>query len=268
MTKVGRPPKHPDKKTRWRKASKAYRRRHRPVTPRTARKRAEQAAREAQATGELCTVSPTVTLLCKAIADITDDDVAPGSLDAIITDPPYSRAFLHLYDALGRFAARYLKPGGTLATQHGDVYLDEVLRRLGAQPGLDFQAQLLWHLQGAETSSSMHTGYSYFTKSVLVYRKPPWAPLRYNQSQYWSLPHTAARTAHHAWGQEAAGIAEILKRVTTPGMVVCDPFLGGGTTALVALEHHCAFIGIDKDPAHIETVKARLAAYRAAEAAA
>jgi site-specific DNA-methyltransferase (adenine-specific) len=267
MAKVGRPRKHSDDQTRWRKASKAYRRRHRPVTPRTARKRAEQAAREAQATGEQWTVTPSLTLLCKAIADLTDADVAPGSLDAIITDPPYGRAFLPLYNALGAFAARCLKPGGTLATQHGDVYLHEVLRRLDGQ-GLHFQVQLLWHLHGAQAVSSRATGYAYFTKSVLVYRKAPWTPLRYNQSQYWSLPTSSARTAHHAWGQEAAGIAEIVKRVTTPGMLVCDPFLGGGTSARVALDAGCHFLGIDKDPAHMETTRRRLTAYVASQAAA
>jgi hypothetical protein len=189
-----------------------------PVTPRTARRRATRAAQEAQGTDAVHHVTPTVTLLCKAIEDVTDAELAPGSLDCVITDPPYAREFLPLYDALGRFAARYLKPGGTLATQHGDVFLADVMRLLDAHPDLHFQVQLLWHLQGAETSNSMRTGYSYFTKSVLVYRRAPWRPLRYNQSNYWSRPQTADRTAFHAWGQQPAGIAEVFKRVTTPGM--------------------------------------------------
>jgi site-specific DNA-methyltransferase (adenine-specific) len=215
------------------------------VTPRTKRRRVAKAALDARATGEQSIVTPTVTLLCKAIEDLTDDDLAPRSLDAIITDPPYGREFLPLYEALGRFAVRYLKPGGTLATQHGDVTLDEVLVRLRAH--LPFQAQLIWHLQGAQTYSSMHTGYSYFTKSVLVFGKPPWKPVHYNQSNYWSLPQTSDRTAFHGWGQASAGIAEIFKRITTPGMRVCDPFMGGGTSAVVAIDAGCAFLGIDHD---------------------
>jgi hypothetical protein len=51
-------------------------------------------------------------------------------------------------------------------------------------------------------------------------------------------------------------------------MLVCDPFVGGGTTVFVALEHHCHVLGIDKDPAHIATIRARLATYVAAQAAA
>jgi hypothetical protein len=171
--------------------------------------------------------------------------------------------FLPLYDALGRFAARYLKSGGTLATQHGDVTLDEVLVCLRAH--LPFQAQLIWHLQGATTYSSMQTGYSYCTKSVLVFGKPPWKPVHYNQGNYWSLPTTAARTTHHPWGQEPAGIAEIFQRVTTPGMLVCDPFLGGGTSAVVAIDAGCSFLGIDKDSTHIATARARLAEHAASQ---
>jgi len=239
-----------------------------PVTPRMARRRAAQAAQEAQATGAVHHVTPTVTLLCKAIEDVTDDDVAPGSLDCIVTDPPYGRAFLPLFGALGRFAVRYLKSGGTLATQHGDVFLADVVRLLGAHAALQFQVQLLWHLHGNATAASMRTGYSYFTKSVLVYRKAPWRPLRYNQPNYWSLPQTAGRTTFHAWGQQPSGIAEVFRRVTTPGMRVCDPFVGGGTTVVVALAHHCHVLGIDKDPAHIETIKARLATALTAPAAA
>ena len=61
---------------------------------------------------------------------------------------------------------------------------------------------------------------------------------------------------------------ELVRRFATPGMTIVDPFMGGGTTGLVALEAGCHFIGLDIDPAHIETTKARLATYVAAQAAA
>jgi hypothetical protein len=41
--------------------------------------------------------------------------------------------------------------------------------------------------------------------------------------------------------------------------------VGGGTTGLVALEAGCHFVGLDIDPAHIETTKARLAAHIASQ---
>jgi site-specific DNA-methyltransferase (adenine-specific) len=44
-----------------------------------------------------------------------------------------------------------------------------------------------------------------------------------------------------------------------PGQVVCDPFVGGGTTGVVALAHGCSFIGAEIDQVAYETALARLA---------
>jgi site-specific DNA-methyltransferase (adenine-specific) len=46
--------------------------------------------------------------------------------------------------------------------------------------------------------------------------------------------------------------------VAEPGELVCDPFLGGGTTALAALSQGRNFVGADIDPSAIETAQGRL----------
>ena len=43
-----------------------------------------------------------------------------------------------------------------------------------------------------------------------------------------------------------------------PGQLVCDPFLGGGTTALSARKKGCGFIGCDVDPEAIKITQERL----------
>ena len=40
---------------------------------------------------------------------------------------------------------------------------------------------------------------------------------------------------------------DLLGKFAGPGMLVCDPFVGGGTTAVVARELGCSFIGCDID---------------------
>ena len=63
----------------------------------------------------------------------------------------------------------------------------------------------------------------------------------------------------HGWGQSESGIADIVERFTRPGDLICDPFVGGGSTAVVAVQLERRFVGIDIDPTAIETTKARLA---------
>jgi hypothetical protein len=53
------------------------------------------------------------------------------NVDAIITDPPYSKQYLHLYEDLARFASQVLKPGGSLLTMAGVAYLPQILKMIG-----------------------------------------------------------------------------------------------------------------------------------------
>jgi len=53
-------------------------------------------------------------------------------------------------------------------------------------------------------------------------------------------------------------MADLVERLTKPGQLVCDPFLGGGTTALVALALGRRFIGCDIDAAAIAIARRRV----------
>ena len=63
---------------------------------------------------------------------------------------------------------------------------------------------------------------------------------------------------HHHWGQSESGMHNLMRRFVLPGQFVCDPFLGGGTTVLVALALGASFLGCDVDEFAIQTTKARL----------
>jgi DNA modification methylase len=55
-------------------------------------------------------------------------------------------------------------------------------------------------------------------------------------------------------------MADLVERLTNPGQLVCDPFLGGGTTAVVSLALGRRFVGCDIDSLHVEQAKARVMA--------
>jgi len=57
--------------------------------------------------------------------------IAPGTVHAIITDPPYGKDFLPQLTDLAAFAARTLVDGGLLVMHSGQYYLDQVIHTLG-----------------------------------------------------------------------------------------------------------------------------------------
>lgn len=63
---------------------------------------------------------------------------------------------------------------------------------------------------------------------------------------------------HHHWGQSEAGFASLVERLTSPSQLVVDPFLGGGTTAVVCRDLGRRFIGCDIDAAAVQTTRKRL----------
>ncbi len=53
-------------------------------------------------------------------------------------------------------------------------------------------------------------------------------------------------------------IKRIIKASTNEGMIVLDPFLGAGSTALAAIELNRKFIGIEIDPDYVKKAKERI----------
>lgn len=57
-------------------------------------------------------------------------DILDGSIDCIITDPPYPKEFIECWSKLSRFARRVLKPNGFCITYSGQIHLPEVMQRM------------------------------------------------------------------------------------------------------------------------------------------
>ena len=61
------------------------------------------------------------------------------------------------------------------------------------------------------------------------------------------------------WGQSVAGVTKLVEQFSRPGDTILDPFVGGGPTAVAALELGRRFIGIDVDEQAIRTTATRIA---------
>jgi site-specific DNA-methyltransferase (adenine-specific) len=179
------------------------------------------------------------------------DDLA-GTVDAIITDPPYPAEFLGEFDALGDLAARLLAPCGVLVAMVGQSHLPEYMARLGA------------HLTYRWTAAYMVDGPAARIHQRMVGTK--WKPLLvYDRGAERSFiaqdvfRSSADDKEHHGWGQSESGMSDIVSRLTFPGSLVVDPFLGGGTTALVCRDLGRRFVGCDIDADAVATTRERLA---------
>jgi len=177
------------------------------------------------------------------------DDLA-GQVDAIITDPPYPAEFLDEFDALGDLAKRILKPGGLMVAMVGQTHLPEYLRRLGAH--------LPYRWCGAYLTSGPAT--RVFGRKVGT----KWKPLLIFGGTEFITQDVFASVAddkkHHHWGQSESGMADIVSRLTSSGQLIVDPFLGGGTTAVVCRDLGRRFVGCDVDGSAVSSSLERLAA--------
>lgn len=98
-----------------------------------------KAIKKAKRDGVVPWVEPApIAVILPPAATLVDGDfrealstLEPASVDLILTDPPYGREAVALYDDLGAFAARVLKPGGSLVAMAGQSYLPEVFALLG-----------------------------------------------------------------------------------------------------------------------------------------
>lgn len=206
--------------------------------------RIEQARREADAQPEPTTVDIRHGDFRQVLADL-------HGVHAIITDPPYPAEFLPLLGDLAAWADKVLAPDGVLAVLIGQTHLPEVYRLLdGGRP-------YRW------TGCYLTPGNGYVSHPRRV--QSNWKPLLVygGGPRFADVVRTEGSDAdaknNHKWGQDYGAFHTIVGRLTTPGQVVVDPFMGSGTTLLAAHALGRHTIGCDIDPAHVAKARERLA---------
>lgn len=206
-------------------------------------KRVEQAKRDAEAREHAPNIDLRHGDFRQVLADIEN-------IDAIITDPPYPREHLPLLDDLAAWADKVLTPDGVLAVLFGQTHLPEVYRRLdGHRPYRWTMAYLTPGNAYVSRSAQCQSNW----KPVLIYGGGP----RFADVLQSTGKDAGAKDLHH-WGQDYGAFHTLVKRLTSPGQTVADPFMGAGTTLLAAHAHGCHVIGADIDLEHVQTTEKRL----------
>jgi hypothetical protein len=179
-----------------------------------------------------------------------------SSIDLIVTDPPYPEEFLPLFGELARGAAHVLKPGGLLVCMTGQSWLPRVFAEL-ASTNLEYLWTLAYLTPGGQATQVFPRKVNTFWKPVIVYCQGA-----YKGEWYGDVTKSDVNDNdkdHHHWGQSVSGMRDLMRRFVMPGHMIVDPFLGGGTTAVVALELGATFLGFDISQDAIDATRARLA---------
>jgi ParB-like chromosome segregation protein Spo0J len=172
----------------------------------------------------------------EVLADIPDQ-----SVDIILTDPPYTQEYLPLWDDLGAFAARVLKPTGVLLAYSGQLHLPQVL------------AMLTQHLRWWWMCAIQHTGASGYVvaggrrvinlwKPLLVLA-PKDAPLSTHFRDF--IEGGGRQKELHNWEQSTDEAVRILQMFGHPNALVVDPFAGSGSFGRAAQQAGMRFIGAE-----------------------
>ena len=190
------------------------------------------------------------------VADIRDglSEVDDDSVDVVITDPPYPREYIDLYGHLSHEAGRVLKPGGSLIVMVGQSYLPDVMKRLDKH--LLYHWCMAYLTPGGQAPHLFQRNVNTFWKPVLWYVNGKYHGDCIGDVLKSDVNDNDKR--FHKWGQSESGMYSIIERFTNPGETILDPFLGGGTTGIVALSTGRKFIGCDVDEETVKTADKRI----------
>lgn len=202
--------------------------------------------------------------------------MAPFSVDAIVTDPPYAitndagiatSRTNRMPPETQFFAAwlrehmsqwvRVLKPTGAVwltLDWRGCVILDDISARLGVRraPKVGVWDKEMIGMGGVLRSS-------YETFAVLM--MDDFAPLSRSTRDVWRHSWGGGRTGEttHPAEKPLGLMQSAIELVCPAGGLVLDPFAGSGSTGVAAVKLERAFVGIEKDGTFAEMARARIA---------
>jgi DNA modification methylase len=182
--------------------------------------------------------------------------IPKGSIDVIITDPPYPKEYLEYWKKLSQIASELLKPSGFLISYAPQYYLDRVMRDLGSAENMNWWCQIIMtHDRARSTLFPRKEICGY--KPILVFQK---SPITKPYKSFVDIIKGSGREKGlHEWQQSEAELTPLLETFTQPGDVVFDPFVGSGTTIAAAVKNGRKGIGFDRDDKMVPVIIERMA---------
>lgn len=173
--------------------------------------------------------------------------------DYIITDPPYPKEFITLYEVLAKRSIEWLKDGGLLITMCGQSYLDDIISLMNNH--LDYYWTGCYLTEGQPTPLRQVNVNTTWKPLLMFIKKGD----KYTGKIFGDVFRSTANDKDfHKWGQSVSGMNDIISTICLEGQSILDPFCGAGTTGVAAINNGCLFTGIDISEENVNISKKRL----------
>lgn len=213
---------------------------------------------------------------------------ALDGFDAVITDPPYcsgsvSEASRTAAKGQGLRSENIAKLGWFVGDNMGTAGLSSLLRSMAfhalaklnpnghmlvfcdwrmvptlapsiESAGLRYQNMVVWD------KGMMGLGMGFRAQHEIVLHYTAGAPKYHDlgTSNVLKSSRVSANDREHQTQKPLDLMQRLVRVVTGPDMIVCDPFMGSGSTGCAALAEGRKFVGIERDPVHFETACKRI----------
>lgn len=191
-------------------------------------------------------------------------EVLPGldGVDALISDVPYGMNYRH--------GASYSQEK-RVQTRHVDVKIIGDDKPFDPVPFLKYKVIALFGANHFANRLPNSKGW------IVWVKRPGMRPMDFSDCELiWTNQNTHIKMIEHMWsgvcrateaGEETvhptqkpvAVMRWIIEELTNPGDLICDPFMGSGTTGVAAIQTGRRFIGVEKDAAYFKIAQKRLA---------
>lgn len=203
------------------------------------------------------------------------DLIPDGSIDCIVTDPPYGVNFVSrsavtaegkqwvkpvandegLDGALGLFR-EVMEP---LVTQKAkadcDIYVftrwdivAEWMAAVDSLPGVSYKMLLVWD-KGSPGMGDIDANWG-CGHELILYAKKGRRDVRYRRSGILSIERVMPVNAIHPTEKPVPLLEKLIDMSTDPGDLVVDPFSGSGSTSVAAMNLGRSSIAFEVDPDH------------------
>lgn len=212
-----------------------------------------------------------------------------ASVDAVVTDPPYcagavseaqrtraagqglrsenirrfgwfvgdnmgTAGLVWLLRSIAVEAVRVVKPSGSVL-MFCDWRMVASLQPAVESAGLRFQNLVVWDKE------HMGLGQGFRAQHEMILHYSNGSPEYHDRgtSNVLRAKRVRGDDREHQTQKPVDLMARLIRVVAPLGGLVVDPFAGSGSTGVAAVQEGRAFIGVERDPQHVETARKRLA---------
>lgn len=220
-------------------------------------------------------------------------DIPDGSIDLVLTDPPYNlAAFMmrratnlrsmrpnHFYadgwddmteeewaksmDAFLAESARVLRRGGALLMLMSIIRVETVVR-LAEGHGLYYKTTGVWHKTNPmPRNMSLHfvnaiEPWVYFVNGAKTGTFNNGGIALHDFVETPVAPRSERALGSHPTQKPVALMEHFVRILSDPGDVILDPFMGSGSTGVAAITNGRRFVGIELDERYYDTAERRV----------